>query len=332
MTTKTTLLPTLEFGRVAVKKISSAKERVYLMSMTLHVDDEISSAIIDSIIEASHRGIKVTVTADSFTYTEPKDFKLSTLITHPIRARKSLKVGSTLRDNGAGFRWLGRNSNIGFAGRTHTKWLVIDNTVYSFGGINIDGRSFTNTDYMLERNDKKLADWIIKQHEDIIKADRAGRAMRNRKYSLDDKTTVFLDGGLPGSSIIYSRACKLALPASSSIIVSQYCPSGKLARIINKKPYTLFFNSVKNANSLNRFMIATGKLTTNLLNSYTKKNYLHAKLAIFTMHDGSKVALSGSHNLSYSGVLFGTREIAIETTDESIIAQLESFIDTKVIR
>jgi len=53
--------------------------------------------------------------------------------------------------------------------------------------------------------------------------------------------------------------------------------------------------------------------------------YLHAKFIIFTMKDGSKTAISGSHNFAYTGVLFGTREIALETTNPQVIGQLESF-------
>jgi len=58
---------------------------------------------------------------------------------------------------------------------------------------------------------------------------------------------------------------------------------------------------------------------------YKKEPYLHAKFIIFTMEDGSKVAITGSHNFAYTGVLFGTREIALETTDPNVIEQLESF-------
>ena len=48
------------------------------------------------------------------------------------------------------------------------------------------------------------------------------------------------------------------------------------------------------------------------------------------MEDGSKVAITGSHNFAYTGVLLGTREIALETKDPSIIKQLESFIKKEV--
>jgi cardiolipin synthase len=63
---------------------------------------------------------------------------------------------------------------------------------------------------------------------------------------------------------------------------------------------------------------------------YTRNRYLHAKFMIFTMPDGSKVALTGSHNFVYAGVLLGTREIALETRNPKIIRQLESFFESHV--
>ena len=51
---------------------------------------------------------------------------------------------------------------------------------------------------------------------------------------------------------------------------------------------------------------------------------------IFTMPDGRKVAITGSHNFVYGGVLLGTREIALETDDPKIVRQLERFFKTYV--
>ena len=51
---------------------------------------------------------------------------------------------------------------------------------------------------------------------------------------------------------------------------------------------------------------------------------------LFTFANGSKIALSGSHNFVNGGVLLGTREIALETSNPRIINQLEEFI-TKFI-
>ena len=48
------------------------------------------------------------------------------------------------------------------------------------------------------------------------------------------------------------------------------------------------------------------------------------------MKDGSKVAITGSHNFAYTGVLLGTREIALETADPQVISELERFIANEV--
>ena len=72
-------------------------------------------------------------------------------------------------------------------------------------------------------------------------------------------------------------------------------------------------------------------LVSGLSTAYTRKRYLHAKCMIFTMSDGTKVALTGSHNFAYSAVLLGTREVALETKDRAVIAQLESFLTSHVL-
>ena len=43
------------------------------------------------------------------------------------------------------------------------------------------------------------------------------------------------DGGFQGDSIIYRSACELARQADSVLLVSQYCPTGKLSRILKQK-------------------------------------------------------------------------------------------------
>lgn len=46
---------------------------------------------------------------------------------------------------------------------------------------------------------------------------------------------------------------------------------------------------------------------------------------IFTMPDGSKIALTGSHNFQNGGVILGTRELCLETSSPQIISELEVF-------
>jgi hypothetical protein len=123
----------------------------------------------------------------------------------------------------------------------------------------------------------------------------------------------------------------LAEIAEKVVFVSQYCPTGKLARILKKHgKVKLYYNKPANAPGLNKFVIAFSAFVSGLKTSYRKKAYVHAKFIIFTMADGSKRAITGSHNFAYTGVLLGTREIALETGDSAIIDQLETFLHEKV--
>lgn len=324
------LLTAEEYAKDAAKKIAKATSRIALVVTTLHVDDEWSRAIIDELCRASERGVSVSVCADAYTYTEPKEFILKSPRRHPIRAYRAIKVERELKKSGVEFRWLGRSSNFGFAGRTHSKWLIIDDIVYSFGGVNLDHESFANTDYMIRMYDAGLADALYSQHLRLRKADKGGHALRSKAVVINDKSSILLDGGLIGDSIIYRRACKLAKQAETITLVSQYCPTGKLNRIVKRKHATLYFNHWKSAAWMNRLLIQFGMAFTRQRTLYQHANYLHAKFIIFTMSDGHKVALSGSHNFMYGSVAFGTREVALETTDTKIIKQLELFLATYV--
>ena len=54
-------------------------------------------------------------------------------------------------------------------------------------------------------------------------------------------------------------------------------------------------------------------------------NFDPIKFIIFTMPDGEKVTLTGSHNFMRGSGIMGTREIALETSDPDVIKQLEAF-------
>ena len=138
---------------------------------------------------------------------------------------------------------------------------------------------------------------------------------------------MLLDGGKINRSIIYKHAVRLAKKAESILLVSQYCPAGELARILKKKPATsIYFNPKGSAKDpVNNIMIGTRSTVKSLTTSYRRPRYLHAKFMIGIMPDGTKLAITGSHNFSTLGVRAGTREIALETSDPGIIDQLERF-------
>lgn len=319
------LVPADNFIEQATHLINQARSSIDIMMTTFRYD-EATADLIHAIISAKQRGLAVSVCVDSLTYIEPKEFFLRAPKRQPKRAYQALKLERMFKKNKISFRWLGRTTNFPFSGRTHSKWLVVDNTTYSFGGLNLDRDSLSNIDYLLKINDETLAGLLRRTQQQIIKADKGSHAVKSSKVVIDSKNTILIDGGLVGDSIIYRRACSLAQSASKITLVSQYCPTGKLNRIIKQKQSKMYFNHWRRAKWFNKIAISIGMLSARQRTLYNNVPYLHAKFILFESNDGHKTAISGSHNFMFGSVIAGTREIALETTNSQTIAQLENYL------
>jgi cardiolipin synthase len=322
------LVSPTEYVAQAAELVRNAKKRVYLISMVM-ADHPNTNELLTATKEAAMRGVEVNVAADIFTFGEVNGSFL------PIRyyspgSKETNQMVKVLKKAGVKFHWLGRSRTTIFNGRTHSKWCVIDDTVFCFGGVNLYDGGIDNVDYMFRVEDKALADRLVAEQIRIQRADR--RSGNYPSISVEQEgRTILIDGGIIGQSVIYRRACELARDAKSIQFVSQYCPTGKLARILKKKKHVkLYYNKPTNTHGLNKIVINLSQFVSGLQTSYRKKRYLHAKFIIFTFEDGSKKAITGSHNFAYTGVLLGTREIALETGDPDIISQLEEFIAKRV--
>jgi len=236
---------------------------------------------------------------------------------------------SILTGLGVHFNWLGRGRITLFHGRTHTKWCIVDDTLFTFGGVNLYDEGVRNVDYMFKLTDKKLAERLIQEQIRIQNAERRSNNYPSVSYEHNDMT-VLIDGGIIGQSVIYRRAIELAEQAMHITFVSQYPPTGKLGRILKSKSANLYYNRPLQAEGLNRIVIRISQLLSGLHTKYTRAQYLHAKCIIFTFTNGTKTAITGSHNFAYTGVLLGTREIALETQNQDVINQLEKFVNDEV--
>lgn len=322
------LLTTSQYIDDASHAIARSKKRVIAMTLCISRETE-TQAFMDSLVIAAKKGVDVQVAADTFTFSEFGGY-FNPLKKWAVRSREAKKLANTLRKNGVSFRWLGGNHRINpFARVTHVKWTIVDDTVYCFGGVNMYGRGARNIDYMFKTKDKTLADILANEHSKIIKTDREPTDYSGF-YKQLGYGKLLIDSGEKNESMIYERAVELAKQAESVLFVSQYCPTGKLAKILLRKKATIYYNQPKNAHRWTKLMLRFSRLTTGLKSRYKKPTYLHAKFIIFTMNDGSKVALTGSHNFSYTGVRFGTREVELETTDKKVIKQLEEFYKASI--
>ncbi len=310
------------------EEIANAKTRVLVTTMTLSSDCPEVDIIIDNLIFAAKRGVSVSVSADSMTYLEPKEHLLE-LRGRLKRAQQSKALARRLNEGGVDFRWLGE-TKVGLIGRVHSKWAIIDDVVYSFGGVNLDSHSFENIDYMVRSENHELANFLANEHARIRSADRGGYSLKNVSKEFDN-ATIIIDGGQTTRSAIYNRAKQLTRSAKNVTFVSQYCPSGSLAKLLKATNNNLYFNSPETTKTLNTLVIKSAMKLSRLTTSYSKNSYLHAKCMIFDMASGEKIALTGSHNFASLGILLGTREIALETNDPQLIAELESFIANNIV-
>ncbi len=329
MPSRPQLLTPIEYVHDATRQISQAKQRVVYLSMVA-IDVAPASGLFNAMSAAAERGVPVDFVADIFSYTEAAETSFPVHY-FGTKTRRATNIRNRLTKAGVKFRWLGVGRSFLFSGRTHTKWCVVDDIVYSFGGVNLDNGLTDRSDYMFKIKDKTIADALVNEHERIKKSDDQNAAYRNRTVETKLGTILF-DGGLFGHSIIYKRAVELSRQAQKVTLVSQYCPSGKLSRILHQKDkrVKLYFNPPKNATFLNSLLITWNVLTTGNKTLYEKPTYLHAKFMLFDMPDGSKMAITGSYNFSFSSVFFGTREVALETKDPAIISELEAFLNKKV--
>lgn len=317
-----------DYVRQATALIRQAQRHVSLISMVV-ADHEATRELIDALQEAAQRGVTVTVAADIFTYGEVNGSFLPLRYYSP-KSKEATVMGRKLKKAGVHFEWLGHGRVTLVNGRTHSKWCVVDDTVFTFGGVNMYQEGIEHTDYMFRLEDAALAERLIKEQKHIQAAERTATNFSSSSFELDEQSRALFDGGIIGHSIIYRRVCALTKKADHVLFVSQYCPTSKLARYLKKIPHTLYFNQPEQASLLNRILLRTSMFVTRFSSSYRRDNYLHAKFMVFTMKDGSKIAITGSHNFAYTGVLFGTREVALETKDPAVISQLESFAQTHV--
>lgn len=322
------LLSPAHYIEQATAAVERAQTRVSFISMVLTTDIS-TSKFLDALADAAKRGVKVSVAGDMFTYTELSGQFIPSHY-YSKKVRSTTKMARTLSKAGIDFHWLGRLNITTISGRTHSKWCVVDDTVFSFGGVNLYDKATHNADYMLRTENAVLADKLIQEHHRIVRADKKRYSYRSHSLILDTASTVLFDAGLFGDSIIYQRACELAEQAAHITYVSQYCPTGRLTKQLRKTDATLYFNTWQNADGFNRFIIRVGMFLTRQSTRYSRSTYIHAKCMIFEMSDGTKTAITGSHNFVHGGVLLGTREVALETHDPDIISQLETFIATHI--
>jgi hypothetical protein len=285
---------------------------------------EQTDAVFTELKNALQRGVSVRILIDNYT-------RFMGLLNQVDKGRVRLKRTMTTLEElsalGARVYYFGRIGLIPYKGRCHVKISVVDDEVFSFGGVNFTDEDFQRADYMLHTENRIYADCL----EELVK--RVGGSqppLGNGEVEIDESSTIFFDGGKPHNSIIYEKACELTAQALKVHYVSHMAPSSKLAHLLHETKAAIYTSRPEQLVAPNSWGQAYDLQKYRLTNSYKKKTGLHAKFILFELPGGRRALLSGSHNFSYRGVAFGTQEIALYSTDKALWDQLYTFLDKHV--
>lgn len=320
------LLEVEKYYKSLLREIPRAKKRVVIASMVV-LWGERTAPVFLLLKEALARGVQVTILFDRYTrltYLYGLTGKAAT-----ERVKQTYRMLEDLSAEGATVYGFGKLGIVPYKGRCHIKATIVDDRVYSFGGANFMDEIFDATDIMLTGSDAKTADRLAKLIEHI---GTNRPPLSDDEVKIDRHNMLLFDGGQPGRSLIYERACELTAQSKRVVVASQMVPSGQLARLLAETDATIYFNRPEQMLPIDSLGQAFDQQRYRIKNSYTGAGYIHAKIMLFELGSGKKVALSGSHNFSYRGVQFGTQEIALESRDEVLWEQLHNFVQKKIAK
>jgi cardiolipin synthase A/B len=311
------------YVKALLKTIPQAKKRVVVAAMVM-LSGEKTDQVFEVLKKAAQRGVSVRVLIDNYT-------RFMGLLNKADKGRIRLKrTFTTLEElSGLGARvyYFGRIGLIPYKGRCHLKISIVDDDVFSFGGINFNDEDFQRADYMLHTQSRTYADCL----EELVK--RVGGAqppLANGEVEIDETATILFDGGKPHDPGIYEKACELTAQALKVHYVSHMAPSSKLAHLLQETNATIYTSRPDQMPAPNSWGQAYDLQKYRLTNSYTRTTELHAKFILFELPGGRRALLSGSHNFSYRGVAFGTQEMALYSTDKALWGQLYKFLEKHV--
>lgn len=304
-----------------------AKQRVWMQAM--YVDEGLIFSRIQSMLrESVQRHIDTRLHADWFCL----KFISGKRVTETSQAfLKKKALFEQLQQAGVSFTLTNLPNLVErvfpYKGRNHMKITIIDEVAY-LGGVNFADSDFEFADFMVRFTDSKIVEAIAKLYTSI-----ETRTVQNESVVINHQTKLLIDRGSIGHSVILNHAVKLARSSKESIdYTCQFFPDGPLLsslhRCFQKKqsirticpPHNAFSQMFIIVFAFNRWSI---KLRRKNIPIYILNKPVHAKLLIVD----KSAALFGSHNLTRSGVIMGTGEVALQSTNPELVANLQAYFD-----
>lgn len=321
-------LPAAAYFEELLRLIPSAKRRIVIHAMIVLWGPR-TERLVPLLEAASARGVQVHVIGDIFTKIHALQPRFSRP-SLPTGWKHTLTLSERLRSSGIRVTYTGRLRANPFARRTHSKITLIDDNVFTFGGVNFSDDSLEYADYMLRMHSAAVADRLYDLTKDIERDNPP--VLPDMSQDIGPGATLLFDGGKPGSSVIYQTACDTVEKAKKVYFVSQMCPSGRLARLITGTDHQCYFVRPSQTEFPANIALWVDQKRFGIQNLYSGNTYIHAKFILTEGRDGSRHLISGSNNYSWRGIAYGTKEIALHSTDPLLWQEFYDFMQREIIQ
>ncbi len=305
--------------------IPKAKKRIVIAVMLLLAEKNVER-LLAVLQDAASRGVAVTLLFDNGGTRSHFIYKLDEGASRSNVLKQTFAAVEALAAEGATIYPFSKVRLNPYRGRCHVKIVIIDDHVYSFGGINFFDADFRNTDYMLHAHNPAVADELALL---VTHMGTEQPPFADQELPVEQGAILF-DGGEPNHSIVYERACELTAHAKRVWYISQMTPSGLLGELLGETESTCYFNRPEQMLRPHAWGQVFDQQRYRIDNSYTRGTFLHAKYMLFELKSGRKAVLTGSNNFSYRGIGFGTQEIALYSTNTALYAALQNFLKKNI--
>ena len=333
-----------EFLSDFVSEIKKSNKSVLIQTMSIE-SGRVMSLIEEELIKAVKRGVEAHINYDWVT----KKFVHGDLPLLPVLNSKKRDYDKNVHNQisqmlkrliVAGVKISKTNqpnlllSLLPFVNRNHIKMYIVDGKKAWIGGINLFDVGFESIDLMVKLDDKKVIGALLNQFEKINK----NRENKNYSVNCGNDYSLFVDVGKHGKSIIYDEALSMIGSSKKNIIfMSQFVPDNKLLRELIKVSKK---NVAVTVITSSEDDVVLGHYPAKLSYLYFKhsiKKYPNIKLINLQKHTHVKLllvddelAIFGSHNLTFSGVLFGTEEIMLKIFNSDLLQQLNRYVHYQI--
>lgn len=326
------------------ERATGAKKRVWLETMHFE-NDPVFRAFGNTLQTASVRGVDSRLTIDYFSHMVVGGKLVVVPCLRPSKQRDKFDlvrekhtVLENIRNKGVTVTLTNKPEGIKQLlpqiGRNHTKLAIVDDTAY-IGGLNLAEEEFRRKDFMMRITDKRivagLAECFVQVNEN--------RPARDKVIRCTKDTRILMDAGKYGSSIILDTAVDMVQQAMHDVsLVTQITPDATMRRALHDASLTKDVELIVSGNKTlcersPRVLDTANRIMGSKRMGKTRRmdypRWVHAKMLLTDRnYPGKAKALFGSHNLLTSSVKSGTQEIALETTNPEMVAQLSEYYES----